>query len=74
MPNIFLAQPSDFTAATQRIYRSGARTSHIDMPVVGAPRDSCLNFGRTWNGWARLMLSTVEVRTARARQRASTVM
>jgi hypothetical protein len=28
VPNIFLAQPSDFTAATQRIYRSGARVTH----------------------------------------------
>ena len=34
--NIFLAQPSDFTAASQRIYRSGARTSYMAMPVVGA--------------------------------------
>jgi len=39
VPNIFLAQPSDFTATTQRIYRSGARASHIALPVAGpAPR------------------------------------
>jgi uncharacterized protein len=36
VPNIFLAQPSDFTMATQRIYRSGARASYIALPVVGA--------------------------------------
>ena len=36
VPNIFLAQPSDFTATTQRIYRSGARASHIALPVAGA--------------------------------------
>ena len=36
VPNIFLAQPSDFTAATQRIYRSGGRASHIALPVAGA--------------------------------------
>ena len=38
VPNIFLAQPSDFTATTQRIYRSGARASHIALPVAGAIR------------------------------------
>ncbi len=39
VPNIFLAQASDFIAATQRIYRSGARASHIALPVAGtAPR------------------------------------
>ena len=36
VPNIFLAQPSDFTAATQRIYRSGARASHIALPIADA--------------------------------------
>jgi predicted acyl esterase len=36
VPNIFLAQPSDFMAATQRIYRSGARASHIALPVAAA--------------------------------------
>jgi uncharacterized protein len=35
VPNIFLATASDFAPATQRIYRSGARASHIAMPVVG---------------------------------------
>jgi hypothetical protein len=33
---LVLAQPSDFTAATQRIYGSGARASHIALPVTGA--------------------------------------
>ena len=36
VPNIFLAQPSDFTAATQRIYRAGAHASHITLPIAGA--------------------------------------
>jgi hypothetical protein len=36
VPNIFLAQAADFVAATQRIYRSGARASHIALPVAGA--------------------------------------
>ena len=34
VPNIFLASASDFRPATQRIYRSGTRRSHIAMPVV----------------------------------------
>ena len=34
--NIFLAQPADFIPATQRIYRSGARASHLVMPVAAA--------------------------------------
>jgi len=32
--NIFEAKPSDFRAATQRIYRSGAQASRIVLPVV----------------------------------------
>src|SRR5215203_4336052 len=36
VPNIFLAQAADFITATQRIYRSGARASHIALPVAGA--------------------------------------
>jgi putative CocE/NonD family hydrolase len=38
VPNIFLAAPSDFQPATQRIYRSGARTSYIGMPIVAPSR------------------------------------
>ncbi len=34
VPNIFEAKPSDFRAATQRIYRSSARASKIVLPVV----------------------------------------
>ena len=34
--NIFLAQPADFIAATQRIFRSGAQASHLVMPVTAA--------------------------------------
>jgi predicted acyl esterase len=32
--NIFLATASDFRPATQRVYRSGTRASHIALPVV----------------------------------------
>ena len=35
--NIFLAQPDDFIAATQRIFRSGAQASHLVLPVAAAP-------------------------------------
>jgi putative CocE/NonD family hydrolase len=34
VPNIFLAQESQFKPATQRIYRAGTRASHIALPVV----------------------------------------
>jgi putative CocE/NonD family hydrolase len=34
VPNIFDAKPSDFRAATQRIYRSKAKASKIVLPVV----------------------------------------
>jgi uncharacterized protein len=34
VPNIFEAKPSDFRAATQRIYRSKAKASKIVLPVV----------------------------------------
>jgi predicted acyl esterase len=33
--NIFAAADTDFRAATQRIYRSGQRASHIALPTVG---------------------------------------
>jgi uncharacterized protein len=36
VPNIFLAQESDFQQATQRVYRSGKQASHVALPVVGA--------------------------------------
>jgi len=32
--NIFFARPGDYRKATQRIYRSGAQASYIEMPVV----------------------------------------
>jgi putative CocE/NonD family hydrolase len=32
--NIYAATESDFHAATQRVYRSGARLSHLEVPVV----------------------------------------
>jgi putative CocE/NonD family hydrolase len=34
VPNIFLAQESDFQKATQRVFRSSQYPSHIAMPVV----------------------------------------
>ena len=34
VPNIFLAKESDFTPATQRIYRSGRQASYISVPVM----------------------------------------
>jgi putative CocE/NonD family hydrolase len=33
VPNIFEAKESDFQSATQRIYHSGAKLSHIQLPV-----------------------------------------
>ncbi|HWK75009.1 MAG TPA: CocE/NonD family hydrolase [Povalibacter sp.] len=32
--NIFFAKPGDYKKATQRVYRSGAQASFIEMPVV----------------------------------------
>jgi uncharacterized protein len=32
--NIFLAMPSDYRKATQRVYSGGATPSHIDLPVL----------------------------------------
>jgi hypothetical protein len=37
VPNIFAASDADFRPATQRIYRSGGRASHIALPVVARP-------------------------------------
>ena len=34
MPNIFQARPSDFRAATQRVYRSAAHPSHVTILVL----------------------------------------
>jgi predicted acyl esterase len=35
VPNIFLAKPGDYRAATQRIYRGGgASASFVALPVV----------------------------------------
>jgi len=34
VPNIFLAEPSDYTKATQRIHRGGAEGSRVDLPLV----------------------------------------
>lgn len=35
VPNIFLAKPADYRAATQRIYRGGEQGSFLILPVVG---------------------------------------
>jgi putative CocE/NonD family hydrolase len=35
VPNIFDARESDYTSATQRIYRSPGRATHIELPVLG---------------------------------------
>ena len=34
VPNIFEAKAADFRKATQRVYRSRGRPSHVDLPVV----------------------------------------
>jgi uncharacterized protein len=34
VPNIFLAKPSDYVTATQRIYHAPGQASFIDLPVV----------------------------------------
>lgn len=34
VPNIFLAKPADFKTATQRIYRSAAHPTFIELPIV----------------------------------------
>ena len=38
VPNIFLANASDFQRATQRVFRSAAQPSHVVLPTVGAAR------------------------------------
>ncbi|MGC1550201.1 MAG: CocE/NonD family hydrolase [Rhodanobacter sp.] len=36
VPNIFLAKPTDYQKATQRIYHAPGQTSYIALPVVGS--------------------------------------
>ena len=38
VPNIFLAQESDFQPATQRVFRVGQQASHIAVPVIQSAR------------------------------------
>jgi len=38
VPNIFLAKPTDYTKATQRIYHAPGNASFIDLPVVPVVR------------------------------------
>jgi uncharacterized protein len=37
VPNIFLAKPSDYRKATQRIYHAPDQATFIDLPLVAAP-------------------------------------
>jgi uncharacterized protein len=37
VPNIFLAKPSDYRKATQRIYHASGQASFIDLPLVATP-------------------------------------
>jgi hypothetical protein len=37
VPNIFAAQPEDFQAATQHIYRSARHPTRIELPVKVTP-------------------------------------
>jgi len=32
--NIFFAEPGDYLAATQKVYRGGERASYVELPVV----------------------------------------
>jgi hypothetical protein len=34
VPNIFFAKPSDYHAATQRIYHASGKASFVELPVV----------------------------------------
>jgi predicted acyl esterase len=36
VPNIFFAQPSDYRAATQKVFHAGAQASFVELPVVEA--------------------------------------
>jgi predicted acyl esterase len=38
VPNIFNAQESDFQKATQRVYRSSANASYVELPVLAGGR------------------------------------
>ena len=35
VPNIYEARASDYTAATQRVFRSPGRASHLELSVIG---------------------------------------
>jgi putative CocE/NonD family hydrolase len=37
VPNIFLAKPSDYRKATQRIYHASGQATFIDLPLVATP-------------------------------------
>jgi uncharacterized protein len=37
VPNIFLAKPGDYQKTTQRVYRSAAAFSFIELPVIAKP-------------------------------------
>jgi len=46
VPNIFEAKPSDYKAATQRVYRSPQFPSNIELPVVSTAAPASLRDGR----------------------------
>jgi putative CocE/NonD family hydrolase len=37
VPNIFAAKPSDYRAATHRIWRTASQASHLALPVLAEP-------------------------------------
>ena len=37
VPNIFWAKPSDYRAATQRVYHSAGNASFVELPLVTTP-------------------------------------
>lgn len=36
VPNIMFASPADYVKVTQRVYRGGATTTHIELPILSA--------------------------------------
>ena len=34
VPNIFFAKPSDYKAATQRVYHAAGKASFVELPLV----------------------------------------
>ena len=51
--NIFRAESSDFRKATHRVYRSGNRASHVELPVVSMEARACDFVGAGAGGESR---------------------